>query len=288
MGTSLGVTGGQLNTESGNDQAGRRRYRKFTDVRDGRRWGANVEGPDGGPLGPWEYQKPKRGAPMPGVPITNPRYLEVVSKQNRAYHGLDPDDHPNKCIVRYDVWKAAIRRAWQDRVKLVQDEYDKLSIPCDWTPTNGVGMRSDVRAKVGPDPDAIEPVLACEQGNRWALYGEGECPPKLRKFIKVRTRTDTGILGDREDFTVDGDDEPAPLLEAEREAAPASLAEDVDALAQLDDEHERKGQAGGTVPIPSRKPIVNKGGRPKGSKNNKAAVRAAALAAVGSADTDEE
>ena len=221
--------------DSGTFQAMKRRYRRVKDNH-GRLFGFPVEGPDGHACGPVEFiavdAKGNHVATRPPI-LPPPAYFQMFTDAEGTLH----------LTVNYPKWKADVRREWEDFTKAVRDQYSRINLECDWSPTGTVGMRGDVRDKVGPDPSPIEPVLACEQGNRWALYGEGECPPKLRRFIAVMAKTGS-VLGERENITFE-DDPPEPELAPIAEGG----TEAVEAAADLDDEFEAKGMGPGVEPV---------------------------------------
>jgi len=253
---AFGVTGGQIHSAEIHAQKAARRYARKKDQH-GRRWGMNVEGPDGRHVGLMELQWPA-GTPWP--PILPPD--QFLKHARRPLPGMDDDFVENYVEVDYPAWKADIRQAWSDFVTRVHEEYAARNIECDWTPDGQVSMRRDVREKVGRDPDAIEPVLACEQGNRWALFGEGKMPHTLAPWFAAKQRIRSGeVLGDRD--RVRFDDEP----EDEEEMPDAVLAAVAAADAATDLDEEFNPTAAAMARVRKSSAGKHKGGRPKGSRN---------------------
>lgn len=224
--------------DSGTFQAQKRRYRRVKDQH-GRTFGFPVEGPDGHACGPIEWLSVGTTRRPPFLPP--PAYLRLgTNAEGSVFLRVD-----------YDGWKADVRRSWTDFVRSVRQEYSRINVECDWTPEGTVGMRGDVRDKVGPDPSPIEMVMACEQGNRWALYGEGTCPKALQKFV-VPDRFTGSVLGSRE--TLSFEDEDSEAVGVGFEAMPVADEDEeqdrqADSLIDLDDEYEAKGLSGGVVPV---------------------------------------
>jgi hypothetical protein len=259
--SSDGVVGGLTYHAGTMEVKNGRRYVRKKDQH-GRKWGMNIEGPDGHHVGVMELQWPRGKARPPIIPP--PAYL----RHAKALPQGDEDGFvENLVFVDYPAWKNDIRTAWTDFTERVYNEYAERNIECDWAPDgSGAPMRQDVRRVVGPDPDPIEPVLACEQGNRWAIWGEGVMPKALAPWFKAKTKP-KGVLGSRElvsfdDF--DGEDEPDLMAEASADAE-----RQADAATDLDEAHDPKAALAARLRVakPSGK---NKGGRPKGSKNKTA------------------
>lgn len=224
--------------ESGTVQAMKRRYRRLRDQH-GRWWGFPTEGPDGHPCGPIEFISADRtGKIVAKVPPILPQAAWIkVFTDSEGTHFLR---------INYEGWKADIRRAWTNLAKAVREEYSRINTECNWSPTGTVGMRGDVRDKVGPDPDPIEPVLACEQGNRWAVYGEGECPKALQRFFTLDVLNGS-VLGARELLRFDD-------VAFEDHVTLASSAEP-ERFEELDDALEAKGQGPGVEKVVPRKGV---------------------------------
>ena len=233
--------------ESGTVQAMKRRYRRLRDQH-GRWWGFPTEGPDGHACGPIEFISADRtGTVVAKIPpiLPPPTYLKMFTDSEGTMF----------LRVHYEGWKTDIRRAWTDFARAVREEYSRINTECDWSPTGTTGMRGDIRDKVGPDPSPIEPVLACEQGNRWAVFGEGECPKALTRFFVAVSKSGS-VLGDRELMRFDDvefEDE-VTLASAEKPIPPTVRRTNIVAdLAALDEEFEEKGQGAGVERIVPRK-----------------------------------
>lgn len=246
MGT-YGVVGGMTYTGDTHAQKASRRYVRKKDQH-GRRWGMSVEGLDGGRCGSMELQWP-RGKARP--PILPP---DQWMRHAKPQPGGDPDEFTeNLVFIDYPAWKNDIRTAWVDLTKRVHEEYAKRNIECDWSPTGTAPMRMDVREIVGPDPDPIEPVLACEQGNRWAIRGEGPMPKALAPWFRARQQIKS-VLGAREFVDFDEAEED-PMQDAV-----AAVVAHADAETDLEERFDPA--AAIAARLRQAKP-KNKGGRPR-------------------------
>lgn len=244
----LGVVGGMLYTAQTMATKNGRRYVRKKDQH-GRKWGMSVEGPDGHHVGLMELQWP-RGKAWPPI-LPPPAYL----KHAKRLPDGDTDGFVENLVhVDYAGWKADIRQAWTDFTEAVYKEYADRNIECDWAPDGtGAPMRLDVRRVVGPDPDPIEPVLACEQGNRWALFAEGPMPKALAKWFAAKQQI-RSVLGERERVSFDDEVEDA--------VAAADAATDLD--------ESFNPEAKDAARLRTAKP-KNKGGRPRKVKTDDAA-----------------
>ena len=242
--SDFGVVGGHAHSTEIMAQKNGRRYVRKKDQH-GRKWGMNIEGPDGHHVGLMELQWP-RGKAWPPI-LPPPAYLRHAKK---LPDGETDGFVENLVHVDYAGWKADIRLAWTDFTEAVYKEYADRNIECDWRPDGtGAPMRLDVRRVVGPDPDPIEPVLACEQGNRWALFAEGPMPKALAKWFAAK-QVVRSVLGSRESVSFEDEDE-AEVAEA---VASADKATD------LDEQFDPAAVA--AARLRTTKPR-NKGGRPR-------------------------
>jgi len=214
----------------------------------GRSWGYNVEGvgENRGRCGPLEPQMPRTTGDRPFN--LDPR-LRPPDKCVRE--GFAPNEAGDRYLyqarvhVDYELWKNDIRQAWTDFVRRVREEYSNRNILCDWTPGGKVGMRLDVREKVGPNPSPIEVPLACEKGNAWALHGVGPMPKALATYFGLEVQLGN-VLADIENKSFD---DPMP------EAAGEEPIPDDDttlALAEIEETFDPEATGGKNVPIKRR------------------------------------
>jgi len=214
VGIGYGVMGGQTHNDSTHEQAKTRRYVRKLDQH-GRKWGMTVDMRTGRHCSVIEYLgHPQYKGLTPRIlpPQTHLKYLTEPPKDN-------PDMFIENYIrVDYEGWKAEIKQGWADFTKQVHEEYAKRNIQCDWTPSNGVHMRPDVREIVGPDPSPLQVVLACEQGNKWALYGVGSMPKGLTPFFGAERRNRSAL--EEIERTFDARDTDGIVLEGEAEDDP--------------------------------------------------------------------
>jgi hypothetical protein len=222
----------------------KRRYRRTKDNY-GRMFGFPVEGPDGHACGAIELIEFDRNG-------TRLQQRPGLMPPSDAFDMFTDTEGALHLQVNLAKWRRGVTREWEDFAKAVRQEYSRINLECDWSPSGTAGMRGDVRDKVGPDPTPIEFVMAYEQGNRWAIYGEGACPKALQKYVQQSTQKGS-VLGSREQIRFDDegmdeatDDLPAPVVASPRR----SILTD---LAALDEEFEAKGEGAGVEPVRPRK-----------------------------------
>lgn len=84
--------------------------------------------------------------------------------------------------IDYDGWKAELRdsnQSWMERFYAIGQNMSGQAFNPD-TPT------PQILAQVGPKPLPVEPVLAMEQGNRYALGLTKKVDPRLKDFEPVK------------------------------------------------------------------------------------------------------
>src|SRR5689334_13918241 len=242
MGIGYGVVGGLSHNDTIHEQQKMRRYIRKLDQH-GRKWGMIVDMRSGRHCSVIEYLGHSKYPKM--TPKVMPPQTCLV------YLTQPPADNPEMFIenyirVDYDKWKADIKQAWADFTKRVHEEYGKRNIECDWRPSGGVAMRMDVREVVGADPSPLQVVLACEQGNHWALYGAGQMPKGLTPFFGANRRNRSVL--DEIEATFDARETDGIDLKGEIDQHPEydpespPVAEDVDPVfdesVRLDDAYD--------------------------------------------------
>lgn len=178
------------------DQALQRRYQLFRDQHN-RQWGSSVEKSTGHPTGVWE---PKFRAPI----MPDPKYLEI------------DDTRPGRLRINYAQWIIDLdeesRRYIAKGRRYGFDKYGKLFDP-------NAPFSEEILQYVGPAPKAKEPVMAAQQGNRWALgllgpNGETPLMPEaLAPYFIVPEPKIPDFRDEYGDTVDDVDDEPpAPTV----------------------------------------------------------------------------
>lgn len=133
----------------------------FTDQH-GRKYHATIEIKSGDPCGLIE--------PLFQAPVMPPQqFLKRVPRR------------PYDIVIDYDGWKREIRAAWAEwqsdgravGMKLHGSAYDPSA---DFT--------FDILQVIGPAPTRIEPVLACQQGNKWALGLSSRVDMRLVPYLE--------------------------------------------------------------------------------------------------------
>lgn len=142
-------------------QRKQRRELKVTD-KHGRKWYMTIETKTGDPTG---LIQPLFQAPY----IPDQKYLKVN------------EDNPNHLDIDYELAKADIRRAraeWErEGRQLSQKMHGSKYNPLD-------DFTSEVLDVIGPPPQAIEPVIAAQQGNPWVLGKTNRVDLRLVRFFE--------------------------------------------------------------------------------------------------------
>lgn len=141
-----GKSGGYIDTRGDWSQRKQRESVDFTDQH-GREYHGNIETKTGGIVGELE---PKFSAPL----MPKPQYIERVARR------------PYDVFINYKRWKADIREARSDWEKDGRQLSRKMHGDA-YKP--GASFSADILEIIGEPPEAIEPVLAAEQGNKWVL-----------------------------------------------------------------------------------------------------------------------
>jgi len=192
----------------------------FTDQH-GRKYYATIEIKSGDPCGLIE--------PQFTAPVMPPqRFLKRVPRR------------PYDVEIDYTEWKREIRTGWAEwqsngravGMKLHGSAYDPTA-----------EFEFDVLQIIGPAPTRIEPVLAAEQGNKWALGLSNRVDPRLIPFLEPEQ-----VDPDYSDGPPEGDfadiyealDDLQDAIAAELPPAPAKFERDAEVLVAF--------EAGASVP----------------------------------------
>jgi hypothetical protein len=150
------------NTAGNFSQAKQRRNQMFRDQH-GRKYFASIEIKTGDPCGVIEHQF---DAPL-RVPAM---YLEKSRDPERPY-----DLH-----INYTRWKSDIRAA---REEWERDGRDKSRKAYGTAFDPSKPFTPEILEQIGPAPQAVEPVIAAEQGNSWVLGLTTKIDPRLYDFF---------------------------------------------------------------------------------------------------------
>ena len=172
--TKRGYTGP---TRSHADQ---REYRAWVDQH-GRLWEGDIEKKSGDFCG--LPPKPKGWAPpfdewLPPANILRCGRNYVVVEEDGTRRSLASEE----MFIDYAPWKANAVQALQEWQELLFDLGSKMSGDA-WDPKNPTPQ---VLARIGRKPMPMEPILAMEQGNRYALGLTATVDERLRPYFPVK------------------------------------------------------------------------------------------------------
>ena len=108
---------------------------------------------------------------------------------------------------KHAAWEAGVNNAMRAQFKTA------------WEP--GLTPTVEALKVAGPRPQAWQPADAARRGNRWVLFGEGECPKALAEFFVAPVAAPTIDLG-----------EPGVDIYADEQVAPD--------IEQVEDEEDRR------------------------------------------------
>lgn len=195
----------------------------------GRPWGCTVEKNTGYPVGaikprgwraPW---LPPQGPEIFVFDKDNPTRFTINYEHLLAERAKDAEDAEK---ARID---AAVARGWNPSDPEKQEALDQLT-----------GRRGDMQRP--------EVIVACMKGDLWILGASDRVNPKVEKFLPKKTTRISKLL-DRYDFSID-----------ETEPEPASLADDLEARMDLQEQHDPDDTPRGRVPVkPSKTPRPKSG-----------------------------
>jgi hypothetical protein len=142
-------------------QRNQRTETDFTDQH-GRMYHATIETKTGDPCGLIE--------PLYTAPLMVPQqYLKRVPRQ------------PYTLNIDYTAWKADVRGGWADWQKAGRDHARKLHGDA-YDPRRP--FTEEILSIIGPPPQAIDPIIAAEQGNKWVLGLTTRVDLRLAKFFE--------------------------------------------------------------------------------------------------------
>lgn len=208
----------------------------------GRNWHAEAELKTGGTVGPIQLQI---GEPNGGICIVKPpiipdqKYLERVLRRPYTLH------------INYERWIADIRgarREWEREGqqlarKLHGDAYDPRA-----------SFSADILEFIGEPPEAVEPVIAARQGNRWVLGLTEKVDKRLVKYFRPEQLDPTLRRLAEPDF---------------RDIEEEDFSDMDDDLDDLEEKHDR-GATGGKKKDPrSARPLPRMAAKGKGGGKSK-------------------
>lgn len=142
-----------------------RRYMEFRDQHN-RRYSTWIENLTGHPCSPY--------IPLFSAPVMPPA----------AAMEIDPNA-PRRVRINYRKWLSDAQATWRERaksvVKLAQKHgHSTASVLENPTP--------DILARIGQPPTALQLIVACAQGNRWALGLDPRSDVRLVKFLPIEAQ----------------------------------------------------------------------------------------------------
>lgn len=113
-------------------------------------------------------------------------------------------DRPDRVFIDYDTWisdQLAACKEWDDNKvrygRSIHGTAFKASDPT--TP--------ELIALLGPRPAAVEPIIACRQGSRWALGLSKVKPPEAVKWFPEEDKAEALVFGDAAGVPVFSDED---------------------------------------------------------------------------------